>query len=164
MQRQERLHEERVDVAMPGDDLLVAALGVGPHRRQFQAIERALARQRLASILAAATVLAGRIGLAHQHRQERIVAQGVVVVEVFVAQGQGEDPLGDQFVDGVLDQLGIAVVGEAGGESPENAGLGLHLPQQQAAGVRSDGPAVESGGDRPAAQGLEIELACVTLC
>ena len=164
MQRQKHLHEERFDVAMSGDDLLVAALRVGPDGRQFQAIQRALARQRLAAILAAATILAGRIGLAHQHRQERIVAKGVVVVEVFVAQGQGEDPLGQQFGDGVFDQLGIAVVGETGGESPENAGLGFHLPQQQAAGVRSDGPAVESSGDRPAAKPLEIELACVTLC
>ena len=104
---------------MPGDDLLVAALRVGPRGRQFQAVQRALAGQRLAAIARSATLLAGRIALADQRRQERIVPQVVVVVEVFVAQGQGEHPLGDQFVDRVLDQLGIAVIVEAGGESPE---------------------------------------------
>jgi hypothetical protein len=56
------------------------------------------------------------------------------------------------------------MVSETGGKSPQNAGLGFHLPQQQAAGVRSDGPAVESGRDGPTAEPLEIELACVTLC
>ena len=62
------------------------------------------------------------------------------------------------------DPFGIAVIGEAGGESPKNAGLGFHLPQQESAGVRSDGSAIEPSGDRPAAKPLEIELACVTLC
>ena len=154
MQRQKHLDEEVLDVAMPGDDFLVAALLVGPHGRQFQTVQRALARQRLAAIFASASILAGRIGLAHQHGQKRIVAKGVMVVEVFVAQGQGEYPLGHQFGHGVFDPLGIAVIGEAGGESPQNAGLGFHLPQQESAGVRSDGPAVESGGDRPAAEAL----------
>jgi hypothetical protein len=36
-----------------------------------------------------------------------------VVVEVFIAQRQGEDPLLDQFLDGVLDQLRVAEVVEA---------------------------------------------------
>ncbi len=92
------------------------------------------------------------------------MAQGVVIVEVFVAQGQAEDPLGQQVVDRVLDQIRIAVVVEAGGQSSEDAGLGLDLPQEEAAGVRSDGPAVKSRGDATASQPLEIEPACVTLC
>jgi hypothetical protein len=92
------------------------------------------------------------------------MAKGVVVVEVFVTQGQGEYPLGHQLRHGVFDPLGIAVVGETRSESPKNAGLGFHLPQQESAGVRSDGSAVESSGDRPAAEPLEMELACVTLC
>ena len=51
------------------------------------------------------------LGLAHQHCQERIVAEGVVVVEVFVAQGQGEYPLGHQFWHGVFDPLGCQALG-----------------------------------------------------
>jgi len=56
------------------------------------------------------------------------VAKGIVVIEVFIAQGQGEHPLGHQFANRVLNQFRIAVVGEASGESPENPGLGFHLP------------------------------------
>ena len=149
---------------MLGHDLLVAALRIGSDGRQFQAIQRTLAGQRLAAIFVAAAILAGRIGLADQNGQERIESQGIVVIEVFVAQGQGEDALGEQIVRPMFDPLGIAVIGETGGESAKDAGLGLHLPQQESAGVRSDGPAVESGGDCPASEGLEIELACVTLC
>ena len=130
MQRQKHLDEEVLDVAMSSNDFFVAALFVGSDGRQFQTVQRALARQRLATIFASASILAGRIGFAHQHRQERIVAEGVVVVEVFVAQGQGEYPLGHQLGHGMFDPLRIAMVGETGGESPKDAGLGFHLPQQ----------------------------------
>lgn len=92
------------------------------------------------------------------------MTQRVVVVEVLVPQGQGKYQLGDKFVNRVFDQFGIAVVGEAGGKSPQNTRFGLHLPQQQAARVRGDGPAIESGGDRTVPQGLEIELSYATLC
>src|ERR1035437_10059712 len=92
------------------------------------------------------------------------MAKVVVVVEVFVAQGQGEYPLGHQFGHAVFDPLGIAMVGETGGEASKDAGFGFHLPQQESAGVRSDGSAIEPSGDQPAAKPLEIELACVTLC
>ena len=61
---------------------------------------------------------------------DRIVPKGIVVIEVFVAQGQGEHSLGDEFAHGVFHEFGIAVVGEASGESPEDAGLGFHLPQE----------------------------------
>ncbi len=133
-----------------------------PHRpdwRQFQPIQRALARQRLAAIFGTTTILAGRIGLSHQDGQERVMAESVVVVEVFVAQGQSGGWLGQQLVDGVFDQFGIAVVGETGGQPTDDAGLGLDLPQEESAGVRGNGPAIESGGDFPVSQGLEIKLA-----
>ena len=54
---------------------------------------RALARQRLAPILLIATILAGDVGSSGQQRQQGIVPQPVVVVEVFVAQSQSHDPL-----------------------------------------------------------------------
>ena len=41
-----------------------------------------------------------------------------MVIEVFVAQGQGKHPLGNEFTHRVLHSFGIAVVGETGGESP----------------------------------------------
>ena len=95
---------------------------------------------------------------------DRIVGGGVEVVEVFVAQGESVDPLGNEFGNRVLDPLGIAMVGETGGESAEDADLGFHLPQEEAAGVRSDGSAVESGRDGPTAEPLESELPYATHC
>jgi hypothetical protein len=53
---------------------------------------------------------------------------------------------------------------ETGGASAKDSRFDLHLPQQESAGVRSDGSAIESGGDIAASEGLEIELVCVTLC
>ena len=110
--------------------LFVAAFFVGSDGRQFQTIQRALAGQRFAPIPVAAAIVTGRVGLADQYRQERIEAKGVVVIEIFVAQGQGKHPLSQQIVDRMFDQIGIAVVGKTGRKSSQNARLGFHLPQK----------------------------------
>ena len=72
MQTKKCFHKERFDVAMPSDHFLVAALFIGSNGRQLQPIQRTLARQRLATISRAATILARRIDLSHQDGQERI--------------------------------------------------------------------------------------------
>jgi len=48
---------------------------------------------------------------------DRIVSQLVMVVEIFVTQRQSVNPLGNQVVDGMFDQFGVTVIGEASGES-----------------------------------------------
>jgi hypothetical protein len=40
-------------------------------------------------------------------------------------------PLRNQLLCGVLDQVQVAVIGETGGETPNNAEALLHLPQKQ---------------------------------
>ena len=50
--------------------------------------------------------------LAHRQRQGRVPAQGVVVVQIFVAQRQCEDALGQEFRQRVFDEGGVAEVGE----------------------------------------------------
>lgn len=62
---------------------------------------------------------------------------------------------------GFIDVL--AVVDETAGQSADDASLGLDLPQDQSAGVRGNGPPVESGGHFPSYQGLEIKVFCITL-
>ena len=121
-------------------------------------------RQRLALVLPPTTILTRRVRLAYQHRQKRIVTQGVMVVKVLVPQSQGEHPLGKEFVNRVFDQVGIAVIGKVSGKSPQNAGPRFFLPQEQTSCIRGDGPAIKSGGDRTVPQGLEIELSYATLC
>ena len=51
--------------------------------------------------------------LAGEQRQNRVVPQLVVVVEVFVSQGDAHDALPHQRPDRVFRETGIAVVGEA---------------------------------------------------
>jgi hypothetical protein len=54
---------------------------------QFEAVERALARQRLALVHLLAAVLAEHVGTSANHRQQRIQTQAFVIVDVLVAQG-----------------------------------------------------------------------------
>ena len=95
---------------------------------------------------------------------ERVAAEVVVVVEVLVAQRQGVDPLGEEVLDGVLDEVGVAVVGEAGGELADDAGESLGLAEQQGAAVGGDGAAVEVGEDLAGAEHGKVEVGRVTLC
>ena len=108
--------------------------------------------------------LAVRIVLADQDGQQRVVAQAVVVDEVFVAEAEAEDALLEQIGQGVLDEFRIAVVGEAAGEWFEEAELGFDLTEEQAAGVGGDGSAVEAGDDFAGAEVLEEQGRGVTGC
>jgi hypothetical protein len=87
-----------------------------------------------------------------------------VVVQILVAQAQGEDALLEQLLDRELDPFRVAKVLEAGGEPVDDPGLRFHLPQQQRPGIRGDRPTVKSGGDFSRAKGLEIERPLITLC
>ena len=59
-----------------------------------------------------------------------------MIVQIFIAQRQGEDALGDQFLDRVLDQIRVTMVGETGRELPDDAGDAFRLTQEQTARVR----------------------------
>ena len=51
-----------------------------------------------------------RVALADEGGQQRIMAESIVVIEVFVAEGQCVDALPKQMLDLVLDEVGVAVV------------------------------------------------------
>jgi hypothetical protein len=55
------------------------------------------------------------------------------------------------------DQQWIAGIRDDGGELVRHSEPALGLPQQHHASIRSDAPAVESSGDRLAANGWERE-------
>ena len=98
---------ERVRVAV---DLFVASRFGGA---QFEAIQGAFAGQ-------------GLLGLAFtgEEAEEGIVAPLVVIVEIFVAEGEAVDALSEQLLDGVLDVARIAVIVEAGGEAGQEVEFG----------------------------------------
>ena len=141
----EKVPEQGVHRRGVGTDAPVAVGGRLFRTGELQAGKGRRGRQGPAPIAQTAPVDAGQVGLAHKQGQQGIGAQGVVVVEVLVAQCQGEDALGDKVGDTVLDGGGVAVVGKAAGQALEQSQAGVYLAQQQAAGVGSEVPAVESG-------------------
>ena len=123
----------------------------------FQAVQGALPRQGLA-------VVAMRRELAGQHRQGRVLAKLVVVVEVFIAQRQAEDALAQQRLQPVLDQARIAPVGEALGEPADQPKALVQLSQQQRPGVGGDRAAVEPAHHHFAFNRFKGEKPRVTVC
>ena len=87
-----------------------------------------------------------------------------MVVEILVAEAEGEDALLEELGEGVLDAVGVAVVGEAGGELVDEVELGLDLAQKQGASVGGDGAAVEAGADGAGAEGFPGEMGGGTVC
>jgi hypothetical protein len=163
-ERQKRIDKPVFQLPMPRRDLLIAALRRSSHRRQFQAIERAFAGQRLATVTRIDAILARRVGLADQDRQQWIGTQPVVVVEVFIAQRQAEDTLLEQLFDRVFDLLGVTVIVETSRQPGQQTAPRLDLPQQQRTSVRADRATVESGRDLPRCQGMKFKREIGTLC
>jgi hypothetical protein len=155
---EEEGHEEAFDVAGAAGDLLVSAVLAGADGGQFEAVERALAGQRLAPVPLASPGLARGVGLADDGGEQGIAPQVVVVVEALVAQRQGVNPLGDQVGDGVLDEVRVAMVGETGGELMDDAGELLGLSEQERAAVGGDGAAVEIGEDLAGTEHGKVEI------
>jgi len=145
-------------------DFLVAGGAAGLGGRELEPVERAFAGPGLAAVALAAAFFAFQVALARQHRQQRIGAQAVVIVEVLVTQRQAVDPLADQLAHGVLDRVGIAVVLKAGGELAQDAGFLLDFVQQQGAAIGADGSAVEAGDDLAFEISGEGEGSLGTLC
>ena len=72
---------------------------------QLQPVECRFAGQRR-------TILAPGRQLAGQHCHRRVVAQLIVIDQIFVAQRNPKDALPDQRADFMLSQLGGAAIGE----------------------------------------------------
>jgi len=84
-----------------------------------------------------------RIPFLHQHRQQGIVAQLLVVVQVFISQSQSVHPLGHQFFQPVLDSFPSAMIAETSRELTDHPHPLLHFPQQQTTPVTADRSALE---------------------
>jgi len=161
---QEQLDEELLDGGRIELDLLVTLAGGDARRGQLEPVERALASERLAAITAALAHLARWIELAHQRRQQWIVAQRVVIVQILVAERQRVGALGNQLLDRVLDERWVAVVGKAARELRDDARGALTLAQQQRAAVGRDRAAVKTGHHFARTKGLELGRFCATVC
>ena len=156
MRLEEQIHQQRIDLrAIAVDPVILRRMA---SRRVLQTIERALAGQRL-------TVSPQhRAQLARQHRERRILAQLVVIVEVLIAQCQAEDALPHQRRDPMLDIAGVTPIDEAVSEPAHQPKAAIDLAQQQRTGVRGDVPAIEPGYHRTPRNRFKFEPLRRTLC
>ena len=83
-------------------------------------------------------------GLAHRHLEDRIVAQRIAIVGVFVAGRDREHPKPQHLRQRVLDAFGLAPVPDARSQPVGQAKLPLHAAQQKNARVRRKLPAIEA--------------------
>ena len=91
-------------------------------------------------------------------------AQGLMVVEILVAQGDGHDPLGDHGLLVMDDEDRVAGVGDGRVEGLEEAGRLADLPEQEGPGVGGEPAAQEVGDDRLGAEAGKGEGFAVTVC
>ena len=125
--------------------------------RQFQPVQRRFARHRGA-------VRPPRLELARQHRHQWIVPQRLVIVEVLVAEREGEYPLPDQGRHRMLDMRLRSMVDKARGQPIHHSERPVRRPQQQRARIRCDRTSVERRHNLPAFNGFKSKIIRVTLC
>ncbi len=85
-----------------------------------------------------------------------------MIAEVFVAEHEAEQALGEQVREGMLAATGIAVIGEAGGQAPGQADALVDGPQQEGSAIGGHAAAVKAGANLAAA--LLGEVDCDTVC
>lgn len=91
------------------------------------------------------------------------MAQYVVVVEIFVAQGQGEQALDHESPNRVPDAFWIAPVGVARRQAARQPHRAILVTQEQHPTVRTELPAVETRDHLPRTQRLKPKLGLLTI-
>jgi hypothetical protein len=123
----------------------------------LEPVQGALAGERCAA-------LALGLELAGERRQHRIMAQLVVVDQVFVAKREAEHPLRHHGRDAVLD-LGLDPrVIKAGSEPGDQTNRAVGRTEQQRSGIRGDLATVERGDHLAALDHFIPEQIATTLC
>jgi hypothetical protein len=151
---QEQIDKQRLDLgAIPGDPVIARQLRPAP----LQPVERRFAGQRR-TIPAAGRQLAG------QHRHCRVVAQLVVIDQIFIAQRNSEHALPDQRRHFVLDQFRRAAVGKTLGKPLDQPDCPICRPQQQGSRIRGDLAAVKPRHHRAPFDACKTEQIRATLC
>ena len=151
---EEEVDEQAFDRRAVVPDLVVAR-GLG--RRVLEPVQGALAGERRA-------ILAPRGELAGERSQHRVVAQVIMVDQVFVAERDAEHPLRHHRLDRVLDLRLGATIDEAGREPPDQTDRPIGRAEQQPAGVRGDLATVERGHHLAALDHFITEQIAATLC
>jgi hypothetical protein len=105
-----------------------------------------------------------RLRFADQHSQQWILAELLVVVQVFIAQRQSVHALGQHVLDCVLYQGWVAAIQKALAESIQKIHSPVRLPQQQRASIGADCSTIELCYYLTSAFGAECKSKFATLC
>lgn len=146
-------------VFIPGDELLDQGAGqavdVAAPQRAFQAGVGGAAGQR-------------RVGIqrrpSRRQFEQRVMAQGVGIVAVFVAGGHLKDALRQQVAQRMGDIARIARIPDRLGQALDEADTRIHRTQYQGAQVRGNLSAGEVGADREARGRRKSELSRGRIC
>ena len=145
-------------LGVSGEELIDQDLGARDQRRAVDAVfEAAEGRGRGEGPLGIGAPSGG-------HLQHGVGAEGLMVVEVLVAQSEGEDPLGEQRLLVVDGEDGMAWVGDRRVEGVEEADAVGDLAQEQRAGVGGQASPLEVGDDVLGPEGGKAERFGVTVC
>src|SRR3954453_3397401 len=96
--------------------------------------------------------------------KQRIGSQLLVIINVFVAERQTIDPLGQHLLNRMLNPLRLPSVEKTAGESRQQLQPLFSLSQKQRATIGRDGPAVNTGPDLTSSATLKSETGLDTLC
>ena len=110
------------------------------------------------------TVLAPRRKFARKHRHRRIVAQIVVIVEVFVPERDPKHPLTDQRSHLVLDQLRTPPISKARRKATNQINRAIRRSQKQRSRIRRHQSGIKCRNDWATFNHSKIKLLCATLC
>jgi hypothetical protein len=124
---------------------------------QFQTIERRFASQRR-------TIGALGFELAAEHRQHRVMAQLIMVVQVLIAQRNPEHPLTHQPWHLVHEQIGITIIGEAVGKARHQPDLFVGGAEQHRPGLRGHRATIECGHHLAPFDGCKAKQIRAPLC
>ena len=99
-----------------------------------------------------------------QHPEQRVLAQLLMIVQVFIAQSQPVHPLRNHLQNGMFHSILLAAVQETMRESRQQIQPLIGLPQQQRASVGTDRAAVKPRHHLTRIMGFEFEAGLSTLC
>ena len=164
MRLHKQLDQQLIEFLGARDDAFVATARRLPGFTQLQAVQGARTGQGMAPVALSHPLVPRHVRFAHQHPEQRIIAQRLMVVEVLVSQGYRVDALGHQFIDAMFDARAIAVIHKTPRHPRRHPGTSVYLAKQHPATVGTDATAIKSTRHRAAPQGVKLKLFDSTLC
>lgn len=139
----EKVHQRVLQLADPGNNLLVTAFGPGSRWGEFQPIQRTLTRQWLPLVVGIESVGSRDVLASAEKCQQRVTPQSVMIIEIFVPESQPHDALQKKFLDREFNQFLISMVGKTSGKLSHNPKPLLNFAEQKTSRIGSDHSPIE---------------------